>query len=139
MPGSYEVFSHTADTGIAVEADTLAELVEYAAEGMFGLMYDVGGGKPDREIEFLVAAPSLADLLVDTLSELLYFSEADDLVPCTFTVPEVTETRLCMRAGVVPLRDDLQVGPPIKAVTYHDLVVGQTADRRWAARLVFDV
>jgi SHS2 domain-containing protein len=139
MACSHEVLSHTADTGIAVEADSLAELFACSAEGMFGLMYDIGGLTPDRHDEFVVEATGAPDLMVDLLAELLYRSEADDVVPCTFVVPEASETRVRIRTGVVSLRHELLIGPPIKAVTYHDLAVAGGRDGRWRARLVFDV
>jgi SHS2 domain-containing protein len=138
MAASLETLSHTADTGIEVRADTLGELFEWAARGMFGLMFDLGGLVPERDLDVDVQAPSLPDLLVDTLSELLYRSEADDALPCAFAVEEASATRARMRVGLTTAGRSLH-GPPVKAVTYHALVVEQTPDGRWLARVVFDV
>jgi SHS2 domain-containing protein len=43
-----------------------------------------------------------------------------------------------MRVGLTTAGRSLH-GPPVKAVTYHALVVAQTPDGRWLARVVFDV
>ncbi len=139
MSGSYTVLSHTADTGIAVEADSFDEVLEWAARGMFELMYDVGTASPGREVTVDVTAATREDLLVDVLSELLYRSEAEDVVPCRFTVVAADGTHVRMAAVVTPMRHELLHGPPVKAVTYHGLAVGERDDGRWHARVVFDV
>ncbi len=139
MAGAYTVLSHTADTGIAVEADTLGELIEWSARGMFGLMYDIDRIAPVGVIEVFVESGNLEDLVVDVLAELLYRAEAEDLVPCAFSVGEVAPTFVRLEVCVAPIRAGLLEGPPIKAVTYHGLVAEQAPDGTWAAQVVFDV
>ena len=139
MSGSFEVLSHTADTGIAVEAATLPELLAWAARGMFSLMYDLEATSPEATVEVAVASAGLDELLVDLLAELLYRSEADDVIPCRFDVVTASPTEVRMSVGVAPMEPAALHGPPIKAVTYHDLAVEQSADGRWSARVVFDV
>jgi len=139
MAGSYVVLAHTADTGVAAEADTLAELFEWIAVGVFSLTYALDGLVPERTLELAVEAVSLDELLVDVLSELLYWSEADDLVPCSFDVRQVSATSVRLAAGVVTATDELLVGPPVKAVTYHDLVVDQNPRGHWRAQVILDV
>jgi SHS2 domain-containing protein len=139
MAGSYVVLAHTADTGVAAEADTLAELFEWVAVGMFSLTYALEGLAPDRTLEIAIEAVSVDELLVDVLSELLYWSEADEVVPCTFDVREISSTTLRLVAGVVPATEDLLIGPPVKAVTYHDLVVDQNPRGHWRAQVILDV
>ncbi len=138
MSGFFTVLSHTADTGIAVEADTFAEVLEWAARGMFELMYDLGDSAAERSVVVEVAASTAEDLLVDVLSELLYVSEANDVIPCRFAIAaDPTSARVTI--GVTPMRTELLHGPPIKAVTYHDLLVEEGNDGTWRARVVFDV
>lgn len=139
MSGRYRVLSHTADTGIDVEADSLDELFEWAARGMFELMFDVSGHRPERTTVVEVQGAGTADLLVDTLSDLLYRSEVDDVLPCHFDTIAVDSRSVTMQVGTVPLRPDMLEGPPIKAVTYHDLVVDRRADGSWRAQVFFDV
>ena len=139
MAGRYEVLSHTADTGVRVEADTWVELLEWAARSMVELMYDVEGCVPSSTVRLEVAAAGCDDQLVDMLAELLFHSEAHDVVPCRCAVVGADEHRVIIDVGTVPVGGVHLVGTPIKAVTYHGLVVEQRADGRWSAEIVFDV
>jgi SHS2 domain-containing protein len=139
MAGSFTVLSHTADTAIGVRADSLAELFEWAAIGMCSLVYDIESAVPQRTVEIEVQADGFDELLVDALSEILYWSEADDVVPCTVTVDDVSSAQVRMTVGVAAQDPERLIGPPIKAVTYHDLYVEERRPGRWEARVVFDV
>ena len=57
----YTVLSHTADTGIEATADSLSDLVDDLATGMFGLMASLEPCRPDRLIEASVEAVSYED------------------------------------------------------------------------------
>lgn len=138
MSGHYEVLAHTADTAIAVEADSLGELFAWAARGMFATMYALD--RPATEDHTITVASSASEeLMVDVLSELLFISESEDVVPVSFSTVDAGELRMTMRVGTVPLAAMALEGPPIKAVTYHDLSVEQRSDGSWAAHVVFDV
>lgn len=139
MAGSYRILAHTADTGLEVEADTLGSLFEWAGRGMFELMFDLGGVDAARSIEVRVESSQVDELLVDVLSELLYVAESADVVPCRFVATEATATHVALAVGVVPVETAVLIGPPIKAVTYHDLSVERRSDGTWMAHVVFDV
>jgi SHS2 domain-containing protein len=139
MAGSFTVLSHTADTAIDVRANSLTELFEWAAIGMCSLMYDIVSAVPERSVEIDVQAEGYDELLVDALAEILYWSEADDVVPCRVAVGDVSASRVRMTVQVAAQDPELLVGPPIKAVTYHDLVVRESESAGWEARIVFDV
>jgi len=139
MSGSFTVLAHTADTAIEVVAGSLGELFEWAANGMFSLMYDMGELEPEQHLEVVVHSGDVTELLVDTLSDLLYISEADDVIPCRFSVEEISATSARLAVGAVPVDPTLLVGPPIKAVTYHDLSIVEDPEGGWRARVVFDV
>jgi SHS2 domain-containing protein len=139
MSGSFSVLSHTADTGIDVHADTYEELLEWAAGGMFSLMYDIGSLAEQRSVVVAAQAASRDELLVDVLSDLLYLSYSQDLIPCRFQTREASATDARLLVGVADLDPDLLHGSPIKAVTYHDLFVARQEDDSWRARIVFDV
>ncbi len=134
----YTVLSHTADTGIEATADSLSDLVHDLATGMFGLMANLEPCRPHRLIEVSVEAASYEDLVVDVLSELLYRSEVEDLFLCDFEVEVTGPTSVHVRAGGVDAASVELTGPPIKAVTYHDITVSGT-DHGWYARVYFDV
>ena len=135
----YRVLSHTADTGIEATGDSLASLIEELATGMFGLVATIEPMAAERWTKFSVESPSLEDLVVDTLSELVYLSETEDLVFCAFSVDlSPGALAVTMEAGGVPVAAVEPSGPPIKAVTYHRLVVEEREDG-WYGRVYFDV
>ncbi len=135
----YRVLDHTADTGIEANAESPETLIRELAKGMFGILSPVDPCNVDRWVEVKVEASSLEDLVVDTLSELLYESEVEDLLFCDFHVTMAKGGRaLTLAAGGVPVHSVEPSGPPIKAVTYHGLVVEQR-ETGWYGRVYFDV
>ena len=129
---------HTADTGIEASAPTFIALVEELATGMFELMAMVDCPAAGATVTADVEASTNEDLVVDTLSELLYLFETEDLHLCRFEVTAPTEGSLHVRAVGVPVAGVEPTGPPIKAVTYHQLEVSGTSEG-WAGTVYFDV
>jgi SHS2 domain-containing protein len=135
----YQVLSHTADTGISATADSLASLIAALSQGMFELMVRCPTSGDPGDLTIDVDASSIQDLVVDTLSELLYRFERDDLAFHSFRVEADPDTlHATVWATGVELSEIEPVGPPIKAVTYHDLLV-EHGDGEWRGRVYFDV
>ena len=132
------VLSHTADTGIEVTADSLADLIGELCAGMFGLMASVEPSAAEKWVEVSLVAQTVEELVVNTLSELLYHSEVENLIFCAFRVSMGPDLAVRVKAGGLLVDAVEPVGPPIKAVTYHDLVVEQRDDI-WYGRVYFDV
>lgn len=133
------MLSHTADTGVEATARSLPALLQELLRAMFGSMADIERLSPHRWIDAAVEAATPPDLVVDTLSEALYWSEVEDLLLCDFAVEEGSGGRSVeLRMGGVPMKEAEPTGPPIKAVTYHGLVVEERADG-WYGRVYFDV
>jgi SHS2 domain-containing protein len=133
----YRVLSHTADTGIEASGRSREELIANAARGMFALMYGPDPGDADEAVTFTIDSCDAEDLLVDTLSELLFRSETADLAFFRFTVEASGNCRLQVTATGRSVDGLDLTGPPIKAVTYHALEV--IHDDGWRARIIFDV
>ena len=134
----YEPLDHTADTGIVAYGANLPELFENAAFGMFDLMFDLSELHTGREQPVSVEAEGLEELLLRWLEELLFRAESEGLAWLDFSVAEVGEQSLSGVAKGVSSEGIELVGPPIKAVTYHDLEVAET-ESGWRARVIFDV
>lgn len=134
----YEILDHTADTGIEARASSLPALIENLATGMFALIAEIDPCPSDEAIAIEVSAPTEEDLVVEVLSELLYESEVEDLVLCGFKARMRSRNRIEMTARGVPTSDVDVSGPPIKAVTYHDLTV-ENREGGWFGRVYFDV
>lgn len=136
--GTYEVLDHTADTGIRIRGKSLAELIEAGADGMFALMADEARCSSGISVEFEMSSRPMDDLIVDTLAELLYQSEVQDALLCDIEVRDTESGGIALTATGVPWGEVDLTGPPIKAVTYHDLEVKQEGGT-WTAVVYFDV
>ena len=143
--GTFQTFDHTADVGLAVRADSLADLLETAARATFQQMLEDLPDHVDVTREVCVApAGDLAgdpgELLVEWLQDLLYGFETERLVPleCRVDAADVRHVRAHVGFGRFdPGRHRGRL--EIKAVTYHGLEVRSEPDGRWSARFVLDV
>ncbi len=135
----YELFDHTADLGLRVEAPDLPSLFREAAEGLFSVIVaQIPRRAPAREVRIRVEAQRTDYLFVDWLHELLYLFETERLLLDGFDV-EIHDTRLAATAlawTVDEARDALL--QEVKAVTYHRLRVEQT-ERGWLAEVILDI
>lgn len=139
MQRSFEILPHTSDKGISAYGQTLAELFENAAAGMFSLMAEIDKYPPTLSKEFVLDSADLESLFRDWLSELLYTFEVEEILFVGFKVNVITETHLEAVAEGLPFSDEIEwIGPEVKAVTYHDLYVRKT-DAGWEAQVIFDV
>lgn len=136
----YESLEHTADTGVIAFGSTREELFENAAYGLFDLMYGLESLAPEegRTRRVTVEADGPEELLVAWLGELLFLSESEERAWCRFSIDRLVDDRLEARVAGAPFSEVELAGPPVKAITYHDLEVAET-DEGWRARVVFDV
>ena len=125
---------HTADWALDVWASDLVSLLQQAASGMYALMHARLQAEPRETYRFEIAALDRETLLVTFLSELLYFTQRDDVAFDQFDLIQVGERLMAEVAGA-PIES---IAKEIKAVTYHNLAVRETA-RGLEATIVFDV
>ena len=125
---------HTADWALAVWSPDVIGLLQQAARGMYALMHARLQAEPHETYRFEIAAPDRETLLVMFLSELLYFTQRDEVVFDRFDLSYDGE-RLSAEVEGVPIES---LAKEIKAVTYHDLAVRET-ERGLEATIVFDV
>lgn len=119
----YEYIEHTADVGIKAYGTTLAEAFENAAKGLFDLMTDDSEIAALEDVTVTLEAPSLEQLLVDWLGELLILNGSRFLVFGRFSV-RLTGTSLVAHAYGEPFSlTKHRMGTEVKAVTYHMLEV----------------
>ena len=130
-------FEHTGDMGIALTADTRAELFRRAAVAMGSLLVEPAGVMATEEREIVVASDTDADLMHDLLTELLDLF-AEGFIWSDAAVEELDGSlKLTVRGeGFDPARHEFN--REIKAVTYHQLEVLH-GPKGWSARVIFDV
>lgn len=136
MSAGYEVVDHTADWALRVYASNLGQLLTQAALGMSGLLVTNLAGVPsDVERKVGINALDAETLLVDWLSELAFWAEDELLVISQVVIEEVSRTHLraVVRGGHVT-----ELIKHIKAVTFHDLEITETASGL-EVTIVFDV
>lgn len=150
----FEDLEHTADLGLRVFGNNLAELLANAAEGMFSLIgraqfeqsdlrqlkIQISGARSDasEQSQGAAAPPSYDKLLYDWLRRLLQEFNLNSFFPVTFDV------RLTSAGCSATIRGG-SFDPAIhtfyteiKAVTLHALRVDRI-DSQWVAEVIFDV
>jgi SHS2 domain-containing protein len=142
MPTSnagFDIFAVTADKGIRAWGPDPASVYRQAAHALWSLMVEPASVEHRREIPVAVEADDRESLLVAWLNELLYLYETERFAAADCRIVSLSETRLdaevCGEA--LDMARHVIVGH-VKAVTYHQLLVGQTAFG-WEARVVVDV
>lgn len=137
----YKIIDHTADIGIEVEGGTQDELFLRAAQAMFDVMVENKREFiPSIEVPIEINAPSIEQLFVRWLEELLFVFETRRLVLSNFWIDEINEN--CMRGLVKGAKFDSTRHVQklaIKAVTYHKLSVKKDDDGKWRASVIFDI
>jgi SHS2 domain-containing protein len=132
-----EELGHTSEIGLRVRAPTLVDLYCCLAQAMIALTG--AEAEPEADPVFFevdLTAVDLESLLVDWLNEILYLHEVAGIVPDTINIDvlsphAIQATVMGRRAHATP---DLQ----IKAVTYHQLQIGQEG-AGWKAEVFFDI
>jgi len=135
----YHHIDHTADLGIKAFGDTLAELFENAAFGLFDSITNLEKVRPNSECSVEVQASDREALLVNWLSELNYLFLTRKELFKSFQVKEIDDEHLTATVEGEQLNlDRHEIYTEIKAVTYHKLYVKES-DQGWEAQVIFDL
>jgi SHS2 domain-containing protein len=134
----FTILDHTADTGIEATAESLPALIEVLAAGMFSTVAAVDPCPEEPQLTVTAKGEDPEELVVAALSGLVCLGEIEDLHLCHVEVEEISNTAVRLSARGVPSRSVEMLGPPIKAVTLHDLAVARTKDA-WYGRVYLDV
>jgi SHS2 domain-containing protein len=135
----HELFEHTADLGLRATAPTLDALfAEMAACLVVAMLEDPAAVHPTMEMQYAISCADRELLLADWLRELLRLFEDEHRLFATF---EVTVGASGLMASIWgepydPARHVL--AREVKAITYHELKVEQTADG-WLAEVIVDI
>ena len=135
----FEVFDHTADLGLRIEAAELNSLFSEAGRALLSVIVSNPDAVQPRETRTLhVAGHDLEYLLVDWLDELLYLFESKRFVPCEFeTAFDQTGLAATVRGETCDGERHL-LAHEVKAITYHGLVVEQLPNG-WRAEVILDI
>ena len=135
----FELLEHTADMGIAAEAETRAELFRQMALGLRQIITGCVDIRAEIYVEVEVTGKDDEELLVSWLGELVFLMETRLFLPAEIDIRDVKEHSLKARLGgetYVPGRHYLE--REIKAVTYHQIKLEPVAEG-WTARVYVDL
>ncbi len=136
----YKIIEHTADIGIIAYGKRIEEIFENAAYGMFDIITDLDKVYPIGKYKVKVESPTLEDLLVDYLSELLYVYSVEFFIMADFNVIIHKGDEGYVLTGVAlgePLnKEKHKINLEIKAVTYHELEINL---KEGYAKVLFDI
>lgn len=130
----YVELEHTADWALKVWAPDLEMLFITAAKGMYDLSEISFAQNETQDVRIQLDAPDDETLLVDFLSELLFYGEIDNVAFHKFNlILEGSSLRALLTGSPILSRKK-----EIKAVTYHNLEITER-DNKLEVIIVFDV
>jgi SHS2 domain-containing protein len=135
----YELFEHTADLGLRVQAPDLDELFAEAGLGFFSVIVDnLDDVRAARSIDIRIAGHDRVYLLFDWLHELLVTFDTRRLVLREFRVRLHDDGLDAKALGEELDPDRHRLLHEVKAITYHGLKLEQIASG-WQAEVIVDI
>jgi SHS2 domain-containing protein len=135
----FEILEHTADLGFRAAGATLAELFENAAEALVAIALNPENVEARETIRLEAKGESREALLVNWLSEVLYFLDGEHRAMRGFKVRELTESRVAGEARG-ERRDPARHEPRlvVKGITYHQLKI-EEIEQGWQCEVYLDI
>ncbi len=135
---NWRVLDHTADLRIEVQGLTLEELFFNAAAALSHL---IGGDVAVSNYEYRVLkleAPSLEELLVEWLRELLFEYQVNGKAFVEAEALHISDASLEAKVSFGRVSQDQVLQFEIKGVTYHGLKIVNRGGK-YVVRIIFDV
>ncbi len=135
----FEVLEHPADIGFRAFGETLPELFARSAVAMLSIADDPAAVVPRAEYPLAVESGDRESLLVDWLSEVLYWFDGKRIAFHDFRVTGFQEAALSA-TGLGEPRDGgrHRARLIVKAVTWHQLKI-ERRDGLWIAEVYLDI
>ncbi len=142
-PDWLQEIDHTGDVGLRITADTVPQLFERAATGMFSVLTDLNAVHPTDATAVSVEGRDREALMVRWLSDLNYHHTVHNRLFCAFSVDDIAPTADGLRLSATATGEALDparhtVHTEIKAITFHGMEIRKTADG-WTVQVIFDM
>ncbi len=135
----FEVFDHTADLGLRIQAGDLNGLFAEAGRALLAVVVsNPDGVQPREQVSVRVDGEKPEYLFVDFLTELLFLFESKHFLASEFDVLRDDRGLTATVRGETCDPDRHQLAHEVKAVTYHGLVVEESPDGWWA-EVILDI
>jgi SHS2 domain-containing protein len=139
MKASYELFDHTADVGVRIQAPDMTGLIEPATHGLYAVIGELTASGDTKRLELSFEGSDPAMLLRDYLAEILFAFERDQVCVTSLEVIEFTANRLHIIGRMAPVdRLQSEFQREVKAITYHELTLAP-AGGGYQASFVVDI
>ncbi len=126
METGFHILEHPADMGIEASGADLSEAFRQAAFGLVSIVVDPSTLQPSVEKEISIEGSDAENLLVQWLSEILYLYDGEDYLVSDIQVVELSPKKLRARLyGEFVDEGKHRLRMDVKAITYHQLSVGQ--------------
>ncbi|MFW6456899.1 MAG: archease [Planctomycetota bacterium] len=136
---AWEELDHPADVRLRITGRSLKELLRNAARGMIETMVDPATVRCQESMEVEVGGDSPESLLINWLQEIHFRFDADRFVPARVEIDSLEELNVRGQLnGEFMDRERHGFRTEIKAVTWHDLEIVETADG-YEVKVLFDV
>ena len=135
----YRLIDHTADFGIQVFGGDEKDLFQNAALAMFDLIADYEKSNGLTKVRIQITGEDWPDLMVNWLRELLHLWNGKEKLIQSVQIDSIVENKIVAVVAYDDFAPELHsLKNEIKAVTYHQIQVGQK-DHGWEALIIFDV
>lgn len=138
MSRGFEVLEHTADIGFRAWAPTFEEMMGEAATGLVSIVLDIRTVSAREEHAIAAKGDDRESLLVNWLSEVLYYTDGKQLALCRFDVNPSDGFEASASAWGEPRSVRHRPKLIVKGVTYHQLKVVHRPDC-WMCEVYLDV
>ncbi len=135
----FEVFDHTADLGLRIQAADLNGLFAEAGRALLAVIVsNPDAVQPREQMSVRVDGEKPDYLFVDFLTELLFLFESKQFLASEFEIFSDERGLTATVRGETCDPDRHQLAHEVKAVTYHGLVVEESPDGWWA-EVILDI
>jgi SHS2 domain-containing protein len=135
----FRILEHTADVGFEAYGATREEVFANSARALIDLIVDLDTIRTREQVSVQIAGPDLESVLVNWLNEILFLNDAEGWLFRDFEVQHLHDNSLVAWArGEKYQRSHHQTKLLVKAVTYHQLALIETADG-WKAQVYVDI
>jgi SHS2 domain-containing protein len=136
----FRVLEHTADIGFEAFGASREDVFRNAGRALMSLIIDLEKVRPEDRVRVEARASDRQALLVNWLSEILYLQDTESWLFSDFKIDGLLDQSV--RGAALGERFDPrrhQIKLLVKAITYHQLALEETADGLWRAQVYVDI
>ncbi len=135
----FEILEHTADIGFRARGRTKQDMYVQAALALESIAVELDKVGPRFQYPIAVTGEDDDALMVNWLSEVLYYLDAKRVVMSSFQVNELASGSIRGQGGGEPWDQSRHVPKVVvKGVTYHQLKITKDA-QGWCAEVYLDI